>query len=86
MKMIIDKTADFCSRYEMLPKGGKVLCAVSGGKDSMALLHILTTLKPEFGFDLADERLGGQGFEKGFDQKPCGFGRFETSSRAFDIG
>ncbi len=48
----------------MLPKGGKVLCAVSGGKDSMALLHILTTLKPEFGFDLAvchfDHQLRGE--------------------------
>ena len=32
---------DLIARYDMLPKGSRVLCAVSGGADSMALLHWL---------------------------------------------
>ena len=32
---------DLVSRYDMLPKGSRVLCAVSGGADSMCLLHWL---------------------------------------------
>ena len=38
--------------YNMLPAGGTILCAVSGGKDSMALLHALYTLEAELGFSL----------------------------------
>ena len=32
------------TEYDMLPRGGKVLCAVSGGADSMCLLHLLSAL------------------------------------------
>ena len=32
----------FMEQWDMLPrKGGTVLCAVSGGRDSMSLLHYL---------------------------------------------
>ena len=31
------------TEYDMLPRGGAVLCAVSGGADSMCLLHLLHT-------------------------------------------
>jgi len=37
----------------MLPRGGLVLCAVSGGRDSMALLHLLCALAGEGGFRVA---------------------------------
>ena len=33
--------------YDMLPRDGLVLCAVSGGADSMCLLHILLSLAEE---------------------------------------
>lgn len=37
----------------MLPRGGMVLCALSGGRDSMAMLHILSMLAEEEGFRIA---------------------------------
>ncbi len=38
--------------YDMTPAGGLVLCAVSGGADSMCLLHFLHTLGPSKGFSV----------------------------------
>ena len=39
--------------YDMLPEGGLVLCAVSGGLDSMCLLTLLARQAPVLGFRLA---------------------------------
>lgn len=54
---------EFCQKYDMLPREGIVLCAVSGGKDSMYLLEKLRALAPETGFALHcahfDHRLRG---------------------------
>lgn len=41
------------TEYDMLPRGGKVLCAVSGGADSMCLLHQLWTGAEEGGYTVA---------------------------------
>lgn len=57
-------TNDFCEKYDMLPKSGIVLCAVSGGKDSMCLLGMLSELAPTYGFELRcahfDHKLRGE--------------------------
>ena len=37
------------SEYEMIAKGESVLCAVSGGADSMCLLHLMLKFKDELG-------------------------------------
>lgn len=41
-----------CREYHMLPSGGHVLCAVSGGADSVCLLHWLNGLRTQYGFTL----------------------------------
>lgn len=47
------RARDYCRRWDMLPPaGGVMLCALSGGRDSMALLCFLQTLAEEGGFTL----------------------------------
>ena len=44
----------FMKRWQMLPPaGGVVLCAVSGGRDSMCLLHYLHAISADCGFSVA---------------------------------
>ncbi len=45
--------AALTDQYDMLPAGARVLCALSGGADSMCLLHVLARLSQERGFTLA---------------------------------
>jgi len=43
----------FIREQDLIPPGSTVLCAVSGGADSMCLLHILYRLRSKLGFQLA---------------------------------
>lgn len=43
---------DIVEKYNMLPKGSRVLCAVSGGADSMCLLHLLHSRRSELGLEV----------------------------------
>lgn len=40
-----EKIQAFIQKYDMLPEGTKVLCALSGGADSVCLLHFLSQLE-----------------------------------------
>ena len=40
-------------KYDMLPPGARVLCAVSGGADSVCMLHLLFSLREKLGIGLA---------------------------------
>ena len=41
-------------QWDMLPsEGGVMLCAVSGGRDSVCLLHYLASIAPQRGFFVA---------------------------------
>lgn len=41
------------SRPDLLPRGGSVLCALSGGPDSVAMTHALCALAPQLGLTVA---------------------------------
>ena len=70
--------ADLVQRYSMLPSGGSGLCAVSGGADSMCLLHWLNELREVHDFSLfaAHYEHGLRGEESlrdaAFTAKACG--------------
>lgn len=49
---MLDHALALIDEYAMLPPGGTVLCAVSGGADSLCLLHFLRVLAEERGFTL----------------------------------
>ena len=53
MSTLTEKARRAIALHRMVEKGGTVLAAVSGGPDSIAMLHVLTELAPELGISLA---------------------------------
>ena len=49
---MIDKVRAFITDNNLIPQGSRVIAALSGGSDSMALFNILLALKDELGFAL----------------------------------
>ena len=50
---MLDALEQLIRTQQLLPRGCRVLCAVSGGADSVCLLHALYHLRPKLGFSLA---------------------------------
>ena len=60
---IVEKTKRTATKHHMLPRGARVGVAVSGGKDSLSLLHVLHGLRDWHGAELVaisvDEGVAG---------------------------
>ncbi len=50
---VLESALKTISRYNMLPAGARVAVAVSGGPDSVCLLHLLRELAPQFDLTLS---------------------------------
>ena len=50
---MLNKLSAFIRKYDMITPGDHVVCAISGGADSVALLFGLYLLKEKFGFSLS---------------------------------
>ena len=48
----VDKVKRTITEYDLIRQGDRVLCALSGGSDSVAMLHILIKLSCEMGFEV----------------------------------
>lgn len=51
--MLVERTRETIRRHRLIEPGERILAAVSGGADSVALLHVLAALRGEMRFDLA---------------------------------
>ena len=56
--------ADALTRFSLVQAGDRVLCALSGGGDSVCLTHVLAHLAQREGLTLAAAHLRGHSFFK----------------------
>ena len=86
-----DKALAAIARHGMLEKGQSVLVALSGGADSVALLHFLHTLKDEWQLKLGalhlNHQLRGQesGRDEAFVRDLCAQLEIPLSVESFDV-
>jgi tRNA(Ile)-lysidine synthase len=68
---VLERVRKTIIRYNMLPRGSRVAVAVSGGPDSVCLLHVLLELAPAFDVSLSVAHLNHQlrGTESNEDER-----------------
>lgn len=70
---MIDKVIAAVEKYSMLKNGGKVIVALSGGADSVALLHSLISIKEKYNISISAAHLNHllRGEEADRDERFC---------------
>ena len=58
--LVLERVLKTISRYNMLPRGSRVIVAVSGGPDSVCLLHALVDFAPELDVEVEVAHLNHQ--------------------------
>ena len=51
---VLNKVINYIKENELIKQEDKILVALSGGPDSVCLLHILYELKDKFNFNIKD--------------------------------
>lgn len=75
---VIDIVRETVSRYDMIPRGSRVIACLSGGADSVCLLRVLEMLRNDLGFSLyavhVNHCLRGEESDRDMDfcKKLCG--------------
>lgn len=71
MEKLESKVKNAIDKYGLINKNERVLVGLSGGADSVALLHVLLKIAPERGFELCAAHLnhGIRGAEAYHDQR-----------------
>jgi tRNA(Ile)-lysidine synthase len=57
---LVQKVAEFCHKNSLLANQDTIVIGVSGGPDSLCLLHLLETLRPQFNLTLVIAHLNHQ--------------------------
>ena len=67
---VLEKVRAFIAETRMISAGDKVLVALSGGADSVAMMHILMTLSEQLGFSVCAAHMNHclRGEESDYDE------------------
>ena len=83
-KLLYRQVKDTCETYQLLAPGDRVMVAMSGGKDSYTLFHLLTKLVPRLPFRVELVAVHLDQVQPGYDG--AGLRRFlEASGQPFEI-
>lgn len=89
--MLLDKVRRTIKDHNLIEFGDKVVCAVSGGADSICLLHALLTLQKEYGIEIfaanVNHLIRGEEAERDseFVKKICKASGVKLFYREYDI-
>ncbi|QHS23902.1 tRNA lysidine(34) synthetase TilS [Virgibacillus sp. MSP4-1] len=89
--LLEDKVLSFCHRHQLFQRGDPIFIAVSGGADSLALLHFFTSIRERYQLSITaltlDHRLRGEASRQDvqFVEKLCREWNVACISKSLDV-